>query len=279
VCINDERPDIPQDMPQCLKEFLELGWNKKPTKRPTFSSIIDMMDEITLNCTLIYNNAIMFWLNYWKGKTETKFSDFAEELYYSVYLPLPETTMSDYKYLSLLAIVCDQMDENAIVNLEKFSLVLKWFGDLKTESNIIDNIYNIVQHPWFHGFITREEATDILTKKKRKPGSFLVRLSTSEPIESNPFTLSKLTKDGKVVHQRIYKLVEDNKELFSITVPDTEEKISADNLSKLIDIAIDKLKLKAGSIPRKKFGDIFKEKNDEDHDEGYIEEMKYNYNN
>jgi serine/threonine protein kinase len=279
VCKGNERPEIPEETPESLKNFLNIGWHKNPASRPSFSEIIEMMDENMLNCITTYNNAVLFWLNYWKGKTEAKFSQFAEELYYSVYLPLPtENLLEDFKYLSLLAILCENKDVNSMVTLEKFALALKWFGDLKeSDSNIIDSIYKIVKNPWFHGNITREEATDVLTKKKRKPGTFLVRLSSSEPIESNPFTLSKLTKDGKVQHHRIYKAKEEGKEVFSLSIPtegdEKNTKIVADNLTKLIDLAIEKFRFKNSVIPRKKFADIFNEKNDEDNDEGYIEEV------
>jgi len=78
----------------------------------------------------------------------------------------------------------------------------------------------LLKKKWFHGDISREEANDLLTKKKRKAGTFLVRLSISDPIES-PFTISKLTKGGKVVHQRIYrKYIEDGTERWSILIPE-----------------------------------------------------------
>jgi len=175
-----------------------------------------------LNTTLIFDNAIAFWINYWKGKIEVPFSDFAEELYYSVFVPFPESPEDDFRYLCLKAICTDNLEgQDPPVTLLRFSLILKWFGDLKNNnSNIIDNIYHIVEKKWFHGDISREEANDLLTKKKRKAGTFLVRLSISDPIES-PFTISKLTKGGKVVHQRIYrKYIEDGTERWSILIPE-----------------------------------------------------------
>jgi len=84
----------------------------------------------------------------------------------------------------------------------------------------------IISLPWFHGDIDKDEAKDLLTTHKPKEGKskalvYLVRLSTSEPVDKNPFTISKWTKEGKIVHQRI-QYEEDTKEYY-VTIKEKGE--------------------------------------------------------
>jgi len=76
------------------------------------------------------------------------------------------------------------------------------------------------------------------------------------------------------VHQRIYRKTVDGVEVLSLTIPEKNEEITSADLETLIEISIEKLKLKDLSkynLPRKKFAEIFKESN-EDQDEGYIDD-------
>lgn len=56
---------------------------------------------------------------------------------------------------------------------------------------------------YFHGDITRQEAEHKLSKGQK--GDFLIRLSRTEP-EKTPYTVSKVNRDGVIIHQRIYAL-------------------------------------------------------------------------
>lgn len=63
------------------------------------------------------------------------------------------------------------------------------FGPLS--KSIVDEIFEIVSHPWFHGDIARQEAQN-LVESYAKPLGYVVRLSTSEPIQASPFTITKV---------------------------------------------------------------------------------------
>jgi len=53
---------------------------------------------------------------------------------------------------------------------------------------------------WFHGDISRQESEQLLAGKK---GAFLIRLSMTDP-EASPYTISKVSSEGVLNHQRIY---------------------------------------------------------------------------
>jgi hypothetical protein len=56
-----------------------------------------------------------------------------------------------------------------------------------------------MQKEWFHGDIDKQRSEDLLSGQPK--GTFLVRTSTTS--KSSPFTISKVSKKGKINHQRI----------------------------------------------------------------------------
>lgn len=91
--------------------------------------------------------------------------------------------------------------DDALVSMERFGKVLSWFGplvDLHYGVIILDKIRIILSKKWFHGNITTQDAEICLLSKG--PGAYLVRFSTSAP---GMYTLSKVSRDGSINHQRI----------------------------------------------------------------------------
>jgi len=102
--------------------------------------------------------------------------------------------------MEVISSVLDTKNQK-IVSLERFGLILKWFGPLTFKTkNIVDKIYEMVEEPWFHGEVSRETLTLYDTNKNQKD-HFLVRFSMSEPIEKHPFTITLFTAtDTKNYH-------------------------------------------------------------------------------
>jgi hypothetical protein len=120
--------------------------------------------------------------------------------------------------------------EPDVVRLEKFGHIINWFGPLVLEHkgfSILDKIRVLMMKDWFHGDISKETAEDLLAGQGK--GSFLVR--TSITTKSSPFTISKMTKKGKINHQRIQKKDNGHFEL-QIKFPDgkTKTELSKDDL-------------------------------------------------
>lgn len=55
VVINGERPEINNDVPNCLKTLIEKCWDKDPTKRPTFSEIVQFLKNNANDLDLDHN--------------------------------------------------------------------------------------------------------------------------------------------------------------------------------------------------------------------------------
>lgn len=97
----------------------------------------------------------------------------------------------------------------AEVKLERYGMVCRWFGPLKSESsNIVTSILGTMQNQWFHGDIERPGLSSLsfaccscfqiaeTLLARFAPGTFLVRFSSGQ--ESSPFTLSKVTSSVRV---------------------------------------------------------------------------------
>jgi len=103
-----------------------------------------------------------------------------------------------------------EKESDETVSIEKFSLLLKWFGPLNQNGrNIMDRVEAIVKKPWFFGGLSSLETEQNLSQYSNKPGTFLVRLNMggNEPIDKTPFTISRIDQNG-FVHTRVYPLID-----------------------------------------------------------------------
>jgi serine/threonine protein kinase len=91
--------------------------------------------------------------------------------------------------------------DDDICTLDRFGKVLSWFGPL------VDPVHGVIMLPkirmllskrWFHGDLSTRDAEVRLVGKG--VGAFLVRFST---FAAGTFTLSRVSKDGSLNHQRI----------------------------------------------------------------------------
>jgi len=111
-------------------------------------------------------------------------------------------------------------DKNIITKVRARSLPLSWSRGFFSYS--VDNaqLVEICEKPWFHGDIGRNDAESRLNSSKEnkkgtpthalqrrnnsafysQTGLFLVRLSSNN---DSCFTISRINKDNKIVHQRI----------------------------------------------------------------------------
>jgi len=141
-----------------------------------------------------YPDARNFWKFSFEGKTDVLFEDFFNNLcgHLTVAINLSENT--DVQMKKALEILSSQTDLNKqkVVSLEKFGLLLKWFGPLTFKTkNIIDKIYQLALEDWFHGEVTRGQLSIYDSNyRKEKDHYFLVRFSMSEPIEEHPFSIT-----------------------------------------------------------------------------------------
>jgi serine/threonine protein kinase len=218
VCFKNERPPMPENCLPSLRYLIEACWQKEPVKRPSFAQIIPMLDIVVVDATVEDEAGRDLWKKNFLGKDEINWEKFLVALMRA--LSLPAADPEDIQVRCLKAILGEKskdptMHDQWIVTLDRFGKVCDLFGPVlaappKRNSNILQNVHDVLRTEWFHGEISREEAESRLTGVV--PGTYLVRLSTTS---GNCFTISKMSKSGKINHQRIKYSHADG---FSITV-------------------------------------------------------------
>eukprot|EP01114_Cavostelium_apophysatum_P014808 TRINITY_DN3928_c0_g1_i1.p1 TRINITY_DN3928_c0_g1~~TRINITY_DN3928_c0_g1_i1.p1 ORF type:complete len:545 (+),score=163.03 TRINITY_DN3928_c0_g1_i1:159-1793(+) len=221
---HNERPPIPSDTHPSLAALMEMCWNADPTKRPSFTQILPLLDSVIVDCLLADPEGNRFWKTYFLGRDQVPWGEFLK--HFARLLRLQDPNPKDLNIACLKKILTvPNMDPNKadpdVVKLEKFGHLLNWFGpivvDTKEKSHlsglldkiidsgkfsILDKIRVLMQKEWFHGDISKEAAEDLLSGQPK--GTFLVRTSVTE--RQCPFTISKVTKKGgQINHQRIQK--------------------------------------------------------------------------
>jgi serine/threonine protein kinase len=131
VCIEKERPPIPEDMHPSLSNLLELCWHADPSMRCTFEQIITKLDDAMVECTIPDQDAAQMWKDNWMGKDEISFNKFVAVLARKLDLQFGRDRERNLDYKCLRALLAVEKDENFTINIEKFGLLIKWFGPLK----------------------------------------------------------------------------------------------------------------------------------------------------
>jgi len=144
ICRKQERPQL-GDIPKNVKAIVRKLWDHNPASRPGFEDIIVELNTITLDCALIYEDARNFWKRHFEGKYEVKFDSFAKHLFEDLHVNMDKEST---KYKCLEEMMCN--NDSNLVNMDRFGLILKWFGPLMPkDSNIIENIENIMENKFF----------------------------------------------------------------------------------------------------------------------------------
>eukprot|EP01133_Synstelium_polycarpum_P005660 gene5660-6535_t len=221
ICDKQVRPPIPEDCPKELKHLIQKCWDPSPDVRPGFSQIVSSLESIIIDCSIPDEYGAIMWKNHFKHVDDPTWKEFVNVFATFVGLTNSTTpTMSDMLQFSpnlngstielnfkcLRAIIVSPPkgvggQEEEVVCMEQFGKVLAWFGNLKDDgSQILEKIRQLMECAWFHGDISTSESENRLHKKPE--GTFLVRFSTSEP---GAYTISKVSKNGVISHQRIHR--------------------------------------------------------------------------
>eukprot|EP01129_Flabellula_baltica_P001831 TRINITY_DN11739_c0_g1_i1.p1 TRINITY_DN11739_c0_g1~~TRINITY_DN11739_c0_g1_i1.p1 ORF type:complete len:523 (-),score=125.74 TRINITY_DN11739_c0_g1_i1:23-1591(-) len=263
VCGKHERPEIPDDFHESIRHILESSWHPDPTKRPSFGELIDLIDEAIIDTTLIDPEAAELWKDNWLGEYEISFITFVNVLQEYLGLNLGRDRERNTEFRCLKALLTNgEESETATVSIEKFGLLLKWFGPLHQERKshpvtIVDVISRTMERGWFHGDITRTRSEALLADYLSKKGTFLVRLSTTEPIEKTPFTITKVNKSKAINHQRVYAREDRRGHYVIVKIKGKSKRLTAaGGIENLLDKIARQLKL-GRACPGRAYNEIF----------------------
>eukprot|EP01120_Amphizonella_sp_Union-15-10_P007506 TRINITY_DN2538_c0_g1_i1.p1 TRINITY_DN2538_c0_g1~~TRINITY_DN2538_c0_g1_i1.p1 ORF type:complete len:499 (-),score=110.21 TRINITY_DN2538_c0_g1_i1:204-1700(-) len=215
VCYKEERPIIPSSCLPSLKNLIETCWTATPEDRPKFSTIIASLDEIIVDAAISDPDGRAFWKRTFLPHEEVPWLEFARKFCAllaesDLNLSLMDVFSTDLKIQGLKCLKTivthnTQQTQEEVVSLEKFGKILTWFGPIfdprdSTEQTFLDRVRNVMSQPWFHGDVDTSSAQALLAGKPG--GTFLVRFSSMD----GWFTISQITEDRSIKHQRIRKL-------------------------------------------------------------------------
>jgi len=197
VCVNKERPIIPDDCPPTLKKLITDCWSPQPEARPTFSELLrtNVFDKVIIESTLHDENGRKFWEHHFLDKEIVHWDDFGKAFCQFWKMPTPAADNTHWKCFKAVAI---QHGKDDMVTMEKFCKVLDWFGPMNSAQEFLQLIEDVLKLPYFHGEMSVGEAEKVLKDEKKK--SFMVRFSLRIP---GCFSLSLVDEDGKVRHKTI----------------------------------------------------------------------------
>jgi len=249
------RPDIPSHFRtsnDAIATVIENSWEFDPTKRPSFTQIIDILTSTLLSSVLKDNDAIQMWKQNFSDKDNVPLNEFYEALWQRVLeKPCPKPEEDDTQLKCIEAIVKGNTTKPETISLERFGLLLHWYGPLcpiGSKPNMLCKIEELLRKSWYHGEISGQEAEELLNRydSEKMKGDFLIRCSLNP---SAPFTISRFEGHGStrtIVHHRISynRTTMTYKMQFQAKKTDELKEIKGDTLDEFVADAKNRLGMK-----------------------------------
>lgn len=247
ICIQNVRPEIPDDILPGLRDLLQATWHKDPAKRPSFSTVIEELKPLLVDAAITDPIGNQMWKDKFLGKDKVLWKYFTRAFYAAINRDPPdEFTEDELQHRCLKAVLAKQDTDKSFrdppftVAIEDFGRFLSFFGPIRpeAEASVVDNLVECLSKEWFFGDISKDDAETILKRNTR--GFFLIRLSTTV---AGSFTISKVSRKEKINHQRIdYNPTEGY--TIRIVKGGEAQVVVRDTLPKLIEAVADGLFLK-----------------------------------
>jgi len=198
------RPEIPEECPVNIKTLILDCWESDPDARPSFTYIVERLNNIIIEEAIIDTTGRTFWTRSLNNKDKVPWSIFIRE--FSKFLGI-ERYETDRELVSLVAcmevLFVSLESGQQFVTIDHFGKMLDFFGPIRrggSKNQFLPHLKSIISQNWFHGEINTKEADTRLYNKP--PGAFLVRFSSSE---RGYFTISQREDNhaGGLRHVRI----------------------------------------------------------------------------
>jgi len=205
ITVQNVRPPLKGIHP-ALQSIITQAWDRDPVKRPNFEDLLAMLQKALNDIYLpkdLCPMASAFWEKYFRGKSKAPWDQFLKRFVQQLGKRPPKIPL---EIACLEHLVVEEEGGEKFITIERFSSLLKWFGQMKQDQqDILTRIVAVLSQDWFFGAISSGDAEEYLKLHKDKPGTFLVRLNMggNNPIEKSPFTISRIDAHGKSVHTRV----------------------------------------------------------------------------
>jgi len=230
VCIRHERPPLPPDCLESLRKLIERCWDKDPSRRPNFRELIVMLDHVAIEAAISDKKGREFWKRFFLTDSVVNWETFIDA--FCEFLRVPNRTACDkgtlphYNIKCMKAILAEAPPQEGtgqgrVVSMEKFGKILDYFGPLESPT-FLDVVRETLQQKWFHGDLETADAAAILNQQP--PGSFLIRFSSTN---AGCFTISQVSADATVRHQRVQHVVGKGFQFQNIMFPTLQELVNS----------------------------------------------------
>eukprot|EP01117_Protostelium_nocturnum_P002786 TRINITY_DN13709_c0_g1_i1.p1 TRINITY_DN13709_c0_g1~~TRINITY_DN13709_c0_g1_i1.p1 ORF type:complete len:561 (+),score=199.63 TRINITY_DN13709_c0_g1_i1:207-1889(+) len=200
ICVRKIREKVPAHLPTTLKQLIEACWQPDASQRPSFLSLINLLETSILECAINDSEARHWWQKCF-SQNNTLRTDVPWESFL-MHLSTHLRVASNQKIFQGLRSMLVKNDRD-LVHIEDFGNLLKWFGPLEEgqDKNFLGTMQNLFNKRWFHGDISQESAETSLAGTE--PGTYLIRFSSTP----GNFALSKMVenhnKEKVILHIRI----------------------------------------------------------------------------
>jgi len=199
-----KRPPL-GDIHPVLQEILVKCWDRNPDTRPTFEQLVPMLEKALIQIYLpsdLCPLAGTFWEKNFPAVARAPLEGFILKFTKAL------NNKNPVHATCLRALMTEEDGDEKVISIDRFASLLKWFGKMKTDQyTVIDRVAAVLGKSWFFGTEGAKEAEDRLKLYSDKPGCFLVRLNMgggTTPIEKAPFSISRVSENGTVLHTRVY---------------------------------------------------------------------------
>ena len=145
VCVEGQRPSIPEGCPTALKELIKKCWEVKKEERPSFAKLIEekKFENISANFVLSFDKiALNFWCNNFFESDGVPLDLFCSKLFDSEGLSFDVNDPQCLVFQTLLV-----SKNSKFVSIEDFSTFVRWFGPMKSVSVLLKKMMSIASIP------------------------------------------------------------------------------------------------------------------------------------
>jgi len=200
VTIDGERPEIPPQTPEALKQLITSCWDTDPAARPSFHEILrkNLLDHIIIDSIIAEPTGQALWKQEFVDDDVLEWTEFLKGFVRFFKVKKSQLSPNSPSLMALRLLIADQTGTS--VTLESFGRCADCFGPIGNGLEFLSNIDRVAKNAYFHGDLSRAEAETRL--RGQESGTFLLRMSAST---AGSFILSIVQDQGRFAHVRVLK--------------------------------------------------------------------------